>query len=113
MDRAHHWICGFVHCGAGSGGVVHELGTPPRLYSICDLPDHRGNRRAGVGDERARVVIARTGKIAKNRRNLKPTTVEKQRRRNPNTLLLITPLFDFPDLLISRSSSLRASVSPW
>jgi hypothetical protein len=47
MDRDRNWICRFVFCGAGSRGVVHELGSRAGIRAFCGLPDCA---RSGIVD---------------------------------------------------------------
>ena len=39
MGRARNWICRFIFRGAGSRGMVHELGARPGICAVCGLPD--------------------------------------------------------------------------
>src|SRR5258708_7875451 len=50
MDRADHWIRGFVYCCVRQCGMVHELCEAPRVRTVCSVPNHfrRGGFVLGV-----------------------------------------------------------------
>src|SRR5260370_37916018 len=42
MDRADHWIRGFVYCCVRQCGVVHDLWEAPRIRPFRVVPDYLG-----------------------------------------------------------------------
>src|SRR5271170_1908659 len=44
MDRAGDRVRGVVHCGVWKRGVVHGVCAAARLWALCDLPHHSGDR---------------------------------------------------------------------
>src|SRR5260370_37988818 len=50
MDRADHWVRGFVYCCVRQCAVVHDLCEEPRVRTVCSVPNHfrRGGFVLGV-----------------------------------------------------------------